>query len=172
MNYHWVCTLLDSHTQTLSPSFTISLLDLFTWLTSEPTASTGGQIVKAKHACHTFQWVALPSKWAEREERREGECSPARVGSSGPWTLALHESQSSIISHPTQYRNTPAVKLFTYPHSDSRVGNKCKSMSREGEMWVNATGPDAAQADTTYPYDGLVQLANYSSLIVRYNVSL
>ena len=70
----------------------------------------------------------------------------------------------------------PAVKLFTYPQNDSGVGNKCKSMSREGEIWVNAAAPDVAQTDSAYPHDGLVQLANYISLIVQckvhYNVSL
>lgn len=70
----------------------------------------------------------------------------------------------------------PAVKLFTYPRNDSGVGNKCKSMSREVESWANVAAHDVAQADSTYPYDGLVQLANYISLIVlckvRYNVSL
>lgn len=70
----------------------------------------------------------------------------------------------------------PAVKLFTYPWNDSGVGNKCKSMSRQGEIWANAAVHDVAQADSTYPYDGLVQLANYISLIVfckvRYNASL
>lgn len=49
-------------------------------------------------------------------------------------------------------------------------------MSRVGEIWANAAAPDVAQADSTYPYDGLVQLANYISLIVLckvcYNVSL
>lgn len=70
----------------------------------------------------------------------------------------------------------PTVKLFTYPENDSGVGSKCKSMSRQGEIWANAAAPDVAQADSTYPYDGLVQLANYISLImlckVCYNVSL
>lgn len=60
----------------------------------------------------------------------------------------------------------PAVKLFTYPQNDSGVGNKCKSMSREGGMWVNGTAPDVAQADSTDSYDGLAQLANYILLIV------
>lgn len=73
-----------------------------------------------------------------REGGREGgrlQGPPeGREGSSGPWPRALHESQSGIISHPTQYRNMPAVKLFTYPRNDSGVGSKCKSMSREGEI--------------------------------------
>lgn len=49
-------------------------------------------------------------------------------------------------------------------------------MSGEGEIWVNGAAPDVAQADSTYSYDGLVQLANYISLILLckeiYNVSL
>lgn len=97
-------------------------------------------------------------------------------GASGPWLCELRGSQLNTISHPTQYRNKPAVKLFTYPQNDSGVGNKCKSMSREGEIWVNGAAPDVAQADSTFSYDGLVQLANYISLIVlckvNYNVSL
>lgn len=83
---------------------------------------------------------------------------------------ALHENQSSVISHPMQYRNMPAVKLFTYPQNDSGVGNKCKSMRRKGEIWASASAPDVAQADSAYLYDGLVQLANYISLIVLCNV--
>lgn len=44
------------------------------------------------------------------------------------------------------------------------------------DLNVNSAGPDVAQADSIYPYDGLVQLANYMSLIVlckvHYNISL
>lgn len=70
------------------------------------------------------------------------------------------------VGHHTQCRNMPAVKLFTYPQNDSGVDNKSKSMSREGEIWANAAAPDVTQADSTYPYDGLVQLENCIPLIV------
>lgn len=91
----------------------------------------------------------------------EADCGPVHC---------MKVSQAS--SHPTQYRNMPAIELFTYPQNDSGVGNKCKSMSREGEIWANAAAPDAGQAGGTYSYDGLVQLENYISLKVCYHVSL
>lgn len=52
------------------------------------------------------------------------------------------------------------------------MGNKCKSMSRKGEIWVNAAAPDVGQAGSIYSFDGLGQLENYISLKVRYHVSL
>lgn len=38
-------------------------------------------------------------------------------------------------------------------------------MSKRGELWVSGAAPDAAQADSTHWYDGLVQLLNYIPLI-------
>ena len=49
-------------------------------------------------------------------------------------------------------------------------GNKCKSMRAEGEIWVNAAAHDVDQADSPYPEDGLVHLANYIALIVHCKV--
>lgn len=47
---------------------------------------------------------------------------------------------------------------------------------RGRDLNANSAAPDVAQADSTYSYDGLVQLANYMCLIVLcklcYNVSL
>lgn len=89
-----------------------------------------------KMATTLFSGSHFPhNEFNKREGGGRMEGSPkARGVSSGPWPCASHESQSSIISHPTQYRNMPAVKLFTYPQNDSGVGSKCKSMSREGEI--------------------------------------
>lgn len=96
-----------------------------------------GQSVNAENDYHTFLWVALPLHWAEQERRRAGDHRVYRGGGGGfkrtmalciAWKPVKHNQSS------TQYRNMPAVKLFTYPQNDSGVGNKCKSMSREGEI--------------------------------------
>ncbi len=94
----------------------------------------------------------------QRRGRVQADCGPVHC---------MKVSQAS--SHPTQCRNMPAVELFTYPQNDSGVGNKCKSMSRQGEIWANAAASDVGQAGITYSYDGLVLLANYMFLKVYHS---